>query len=67
MLTASIIRPIIVLMMEVVSTSETSVKFYETTRRNNSEENHFHIRLRENQKYYLDEFRALKKKLINTS
>jgi hypothetical protein len=31
-LTASIIRSLIALMMEVVSTSETSLKFYQTSR-----------------------------------
>jgi hypothetical protein len=31
---------IIALMMEAVSTSETSVKFYQTTRRNNPEDSH---------------------------
>jgi hypothetical protein len=36
-LTASIIRP---LLMEVVSTSETSVNFCETTRRSISEDSH---------------------------
>jgi hypothetical protein len=33
-LTASIIRAIIALMMDEVSTTETSVNFYQTTRRN---------------------------------
>jgi hypothetical protein len=32
--------PLIVLMMEAVSTSETSVNFYETTRRNNPKDSH---------------------------
>jgi hypothetical protein len=31
------------LMMEVVSTSETSMNFYQTTRRNNPEDNHRHL------------------------
>jgi hypothetical protein len=29
-------------MMEAASTSETSVNFYQTTRRNNPEDSHFH-------------------------
>jgi hypothetical protein len=39
------------LMMETVSTSETSVSFYEITRRNISEDSHFHTRRREKLKY----------------
>jgi hypothetical protein len=35
-------------MMEAVNTSETSVNFYETTRRNIPEDSHLHIRHREN-------------------
>jgi hypothetical protein len=42
-LTTSIIRAIIALMMEAVSTSEMSVNFYETTRRNIPEDGHLHI------------------------
>jgi hypothetical protein len=38
------------LMMEAASTSETSVNFYETTRCNNSEDSHLHIRRHENLK-----------------
>jgi hypothetical protein len=34
----------IALMMEAVSTSETSVSYYQTTRRNIPEDNHLHIR-----------------------
>jgi hypothetical protein len=41
-------------MMEAVSTSETSVNFYETTRRNIPEDSHLHIRRRENLKYHRD-------------
>jgi transposase-like protein len=37
-------------MMEAVSISETSVNFYQTTRRNIPEDSHFHIRRRENPK-----------------
>jgi hypothetical protein len=40
----------IALMMEAVSTSETSVNFYQTTRRYNPEDSHLHIRRRENLK-----------------
>jgi hypothetical protein len=38
------------LMMEATSTSETSVNFYETTRRYNPEDSHLHTRRRENLK-----------------
>jgi hypothetical protein len=41
-LAASIIRAIIALMMEAASTSETSVNFYQTLRRNNPEDSHLH-------------------------
>jgi hypothetical protein len=37
-------------MMKAPSTSETSVNFYQTTRRNNPQENDLHIRRRENRK-----------------
>jgi hypothetical protein len=37
-------------MMEAASTSETSVNFYETTRRNNPEDSHLHTRCCENLK-----------------
>jgi hypothetical protein len=43
----------IVLMMEAASTSETSVKFYQTTRRCNPEDSHLHTRCHENLKSYL--------------
>jgi hypothetical protein len=46
MLTASIIG----LMKETVSTSETSVSFYQTTLRNIPEDYHLHTRRRENLK-----------------
>jgi hypothetical protein len=38
------------LMMEAASTYETSVNFYQTTRRNNPEDSHLHSRRRENLK-----------------
>jgi hypothetical protein len=41
------------LMMEVASSSETSVNFYQTTRRYNPEDSHLHSRRRENLKSYL--------------
>jgi hypothetical protein len=41
---------LIALMMEAVSTSETSVDFYETTWRNILEDSHLHARRRENLK-----------------
>jgi hypothetical protein len=47
-LTASIIRAMIALMMQGVSTSEMSVSFYQTTRRNIPEGCHLHTRRREN-------------------
>jgi hypothetical protein len=34
--------------MEAESTSETSVNFYQTTRRNNPDDSHLHTRRREN-------------------
>jgi hypothetical protein len=40
-------------MMEVASTSETSVNFYQTTRRNNTEDTYFHTRRRENLRSHL--------------
>jgi hypothetical protein len=44
---------IIALMMEAARTSETLVKFYQTTRRYNPERSHLHSRRRENLKSYL--------------
>jgi hypothetical protein len=38
----------IALMMEAASTSESSVNFYRTTRRNNQEDSNLHTRHREN-------------------
>jgi hypothetical protein len=38
------------LIMEAESTSETSINFYETTRRKFQEDNHLHTRSRENLK-----------------
>jgi hypothetical protein len=49
-LTAFIIRAIIVLMMESGNTSKISVNLYHTTRRNNTEDIHLHTRRRENLK-----------------
>jgi hypothetical protein len=43
----------IVLMMEAASTSETSINFYQTTRRCNPEDSQLHTRRRENLKSYL--------------
>jgi hypothetical protein len=42
--------------MEIVSTSETSVSFYQTTRRNIPEDGHFHTRHRKNMKSHNDMF-----------
>jgi hypothetical protein len=44
---------IITLMMEAAVTSEKSVNFYQTTRHNNPEDSHLHIRRSENLKSYL--------------
>jgi hypothetical protein len=41
---------LIALMMEASSTSETSVNFYQTTRRNNTEDSHLRTRRRKNLK-----------------
>jgi hypothetical protein len=49
-LASSIIIIIIALMMEAASTSETSVNFYQITRRNNPEDGHLHTRHHENLK-----------------
>jgi hypothetical protein len=46
----------IVSMMEAASTSETSVSFYQTTRRNNPEDSHLHTRRRENLKSHIMTF-----------
>jgi hypothetical protein len=43
----------IALMMVSVSTSDTSVNFYKTTRRNNPEDSHLHTRRRENLKSHI--------------
>jgi hypothetical protein len=43
----------IALMMEAASTSETSVNFYQTTRRNNPEDSHLYTRRRENLKSHM--------------
>jgi hypothetical protein len=40
---AAFITRAIALMMEAASTSETSVNFYQTTRRNNPEDSHLNI------------------------
>jgi hypothetical protein len=41
------------LMMEAASTSETSVNFYQISRRSNPEHSHLHTRRRENLKSYI--------------
>jgi hypothetical protein len=51
----SIIRALIALQMEAVSTSETSVNFYQTTRRNIPEDSHLHTRRCENLKSHGNE------------
>jgi hypothetical protein len=42
--------------MEAASTSETSVTFYQITRRNNPEDSHLHTRRRENLKSHNTQF-----------
>jgi hypothetical protein len=54
-LAASIIRPLIALMIEATSISETSVNFNQTTRRNNPEDSHLcHTHRRENLKSHTE-------------
>jgi hypothetical protein len=58
-LVASVIRSIErlnVLTIEATSTSETSVNFYQTTRRNNPEDSRFHTRRRKNLKSFMETF-----------
>jgi hypothetical protein len=43
----------IALVMQAASTSETSVNFYQDTRRNNPEDNHLHARWRKNRKAHM--------------
>jgi hypothetical protein len=43
----------IALIVEATKTSETSVNFYQTTRRNNPEGNHLHTRCHENRKSHI--------------
>jgi hypothetical protein len=50
---SEVIRAIIALMMEAVSTSKTSVNFYQTTRRNNTQDSHLHTRRRKKLKSHL--------------
>jgi hypothetical protein len=45
--------PIIALMMRAANTSETSVNFYQTTRRNKPEDNHLYSRRHESLKSHL--------------
>jgi hypothetical protein len=47
---------IIVLMIEAARTSETYVKFFKTTRRNNPEDGHLHNRRCENLKSHVTNF-----------
>jgi hypothetical protein len=51
-LTASVIKAIIALMMEAVSASETLVNFCGRTRHNNPKDSHVYTRRRENLKSY---------------
>jgi hypothetical protein len=46
----------IALMMKAVSTSKTSVNFYQTTWHNIPEDSHIYARRRENLKSYVDNF-----------
>jgi hypothetical protein len=43
-------------MMEAISTSESSVSFYQTTRRNIPEDSHLHTRRHENLKCHLYDY-----------
>jgi hypothetical protein len=45
-----LVASIIALMMDAASTTETSVNFYQTTRRNNPEDSHLHTCHREDLK-----------------
>jgi hypothetical protein len=47
-LAASIIRALITLIMDAANISETSVKFYESTRHNNPKDSHLHSHHHEN-------------------
>jgi hypothetical protein len=59
-LAASIIRAMIIApTMDVASTSETLVNFYQTTRRYNPEDSHLHTRRRENLKSDLYKYHML--------
>jgi hypothetical protein len=49
-LSSGLLRCVIALMMKAASASETSVNFYQTTRRNNAEDSHLHTLRRENLK-----------------
>jgi hypothetical protein len=64
-LTASIIM-VIALMMEAASTSETSVNFYETTRRNIPEDSHLHTRRRKNLKSLMKRLVCFEQMCSNT-
>jgi hypothetical protein len=46
----------IALIMEAISTSETSVNFYQITRRNIPEDSHLHTRCRDNLKSHFVRF-----------
>jgi hypothetical protein len=50
------------LMMEAACTSEGSVNFFQTTRRNNPEDSHLHYRRRENLKSHKSDIVTLHKK-----
>jgi hypothetical protein len=45
---ADVSEELVTLVMEASSNSETSANFYQTTRRKNPEDSHFHTRHREN-------------------
>jgi hypothetical protein len=61
MLAASDIRKV----MEAVSTSEMSVDFYQTTRRNNPEDGHRHTRRCENMRSHKDDFAGHMDRIIS--
>jgi hypothetical protein len=55
----NILNKVITLMMEAGTSSETSVNYYQSTRRNNPEDSHFHTRRRENfESHIMSSFRC---------
>jgi hypothetical protein len=61
-----LLPPVIALLMEAAGTSETSINFYQTTRRNNLEDSHLHTRRHENLKSH-QEIKFKKRKATQSS